>query len=446
VNTLVANTPIVKTPVVNAPVANAPVVNTRVLNARVVNAYACRLCGAPLQRTLVDLGSTPLANCYVTQAEAASGVDRPYPLQVLVCDRCLLVQVGETIPPEAIFAADYAYFSSFSAGWVAHAQRYATAMIARFGLDERSLVAEVASNDGYLLQHFLALGIPVLGIEPAGGVAEAARRIGVRTEQMFFGADTAAGLASRYGRADLIAANNVLAHVPDLPGFVAGFTAMLRPEGVATFEFPHVLSLQEHVQFDTIYHEHFSYLSLLVVEHVLRDAGLRAFDVECLATHGGSLRVFACHVNASHATRHGRDAVRAQEAAAGLHRPETYDSFAPKVARIQHTFRAFVATERASGRLLAAYGAAAKGNTFLNSCGITADDVICVADRNPEKRGKLLPGSHIPVVSPEALAAARPDDVVILPWNLAEEIATELAPMRAAGTRLWVAVPEPHAV
>jgi hypothetical protein len=234
--------------------------------------------------------------------------------------------------------------------------------------------------------------------------------------------------------------------VPDLPGFVGGFAAMLRPEGVATFEFPHLLQLLNLVQFDTIYHEHFSYLSLLVVEHVLRDAGLRVFDVECLPTHGGSLRVFACHEDASHAPRPGVNAVRAQEAAAGLQRPETYDDFAPKVARIQHGFRDFVATEHASGRRLAAYGAAAKGNTFLNCCGITASDVICVADRNPGKQGKLLPGSHIPVVSPEALAASQPDDVVILPWNLAEEVAAELAPLRAAGTRLWVAMPEAHAL
>lgn len=411
-----------------------------------MSARVCRLCGAALQRNLIDLGSTPLANCYVTPEEAARGADRPYPLQVLVCDHCLLVQVGESVPPEAIFAADYAYFSSFSASWVAHAQRYAAAMTRRFHLDATSLVAEVASNDGYLLQHFHAVDIPVLGIEPAAGVAAAARRIGVRTEQMFFGADTAAGLAAQYGRADLIAANNVLAHVPDLPGFVAGFATMLRLEGVATFEFPHLLSLLQLVQFDTIYHEHFSYLSLLVVEHVLRDAGLRVFDVECLPTHGGSLRVFACHANASHASRPGLDAVRAREAEAGLDRPETYDTFARKVAGIQRGFREFVALEHARGRRLAAYGAAAKGNTFLNSCGITAGDIICVADRNPAKQGRLLPGSHIPVVSPEALAAQRPDDVVILPWNLAEEVAAELAPLRSAGTRLWVAVPEARAL
>jgi SAM-dependent methyltransferase len=411
-----------------------------------VTTQNCRLCGAAVHRSLIDLGSTPLANCYVTGEQAAHGADRPYPLQVLVCDRCLLVQVGESVPPEVIFAADYAYFSSFSASWVAHAKRYTQAMIERFRLDAESLVAEVASNDGYLLQHFRAVDIPVLGIEPAAGVGAAARRIGVRTEQMFFGADTAAGLAARYGRADLIAANNVLAHVPDLPGFVAGFAAMLRPEGVATFEFPHLLQLLKLVQFDTIYHEHFSYLSLLVVEHVLHDAGLRVFDVECLPTHGGSLRVFACHAGASHGPQPGLRAVRAQELAAGLDRAETYDSFAPKVARIKHGFRNFVATEHAKGRRLAAYGAAAKGNTLLNCCGITATDVTCVADRNPGKQGKLLPGSHIPVVSPEALAATRPDDVVILPWNLADEVAAELAPLRAAGTRLWVAVPEARAL
>ena len=402
----------------------------------------CRLCGAVMHRDLIDLGATPLANCYVTREEAAQGADRPYPLRVMVCDRCLLAQVTETVPPDAIFAANYAYFSSFSASWVAHAQRYTQAMIDRFRLDAESLVAEVASNDGYLLQHFRTAGIPVLGIEPAANVAAAARRIGVRTEEKFFGADTAEGLVAQYGRANLMAANNVLAHVPDLPGFVGGFAAMLAPEGVVTFEFPHLLRLLEQVQFDTIYHEHFSYLSLLVVERVLGDAGLRVFDVECLPTHGGSLRVFACHQAARHAPRPGLDTVRAQEKAAGLHRAAGYSSFAPKVARIRRGFRTFVAAEHARGRRLAGYGAAAKGNTFLNYCGITAGDVLCVADRNPAKQGKLLPGSHIPVVSPDELAAAQPDDVVVLPWNIADEVAAELAPLRAAGTRLWVAVPE----
>jgi hypothetical protein len=404
----------------------------------------CHLCGAILTRCLVDLGATPLANGFLTPLQAEGGIDHAYPLRVMVCDRCLLVQVADTLPPEAIFAADYAYFSSFSSSWMAHAQRYTTAMIERFHLGPDSLVAEVASNDGYLLRHFDAAGIRVLGIEPAADVAAAARRIGVPTEQMFFGADTAAGLAARYGRADLIAANNVLAHVPDMPGFVAGFAALLATEGVATFEFPHLLRLLQQVQFDTIYHEHFSYLSLLVVERVLRDAGLRAFDVEPLPTHGGSLRVFACHANAGHAARPALAMVRAQEAEAGLRHAESYDGFAPRVARMRAAFRDFVTDRAEAGRGLAAYGAAAKGNTLLNCCGITARDIICVADRNPAKQGKLLPGSHIPVVSPEALTAARPDDVVVLPWNIADEVAAELAPLRAAGTRLWVAVPEPH--
>jgi hypothetical protein len=405
---------------------------------------SCRLCGAALSRCLVDLGEMPLANGFLTPTQLAAGADRHYRLRVMVCDRCLLVQVAETVSPETIFAADYAYFSSYAASWVAHAERYATAMIARYGLSADTLVAEVASNDGYLLQHFHAAGIPVLGIEPAAGVAAAARRRGVPTEAMFFGADTAAGLAARYGRARLIAANNVLAHVPDLPGFAAGFAILLHQDGVATFEFPHVLRLLAEVQFDTIYHEHFSYLSLLVVEHVLRDAGLRVFDVEPLPTHGGSLRVFACHAEAGHAPRPGLEAVRAQEAAAGLHRPESYDSFAPQVAAIRDRFRSFVAEQRRRGRRLAGYGAAAKGNTFLNHCGITARDLLCVADSNPAKQGHLLPGSHIPVVSPDALAAARPDDVVVLPWNIADEVAAVLRPLRAGGTRLWLAMPAPR--
>jgi SAM-dependent methyltransferase len=402
---------------------------------------ACRLCGAKLTHSLVDLGATPLANAYVTPEQAAHGVDRAFPLHARVCESCLLVQVDASVPPEKIFAGDYAYFSSFSAGWVAHAQRYAADMTQRFGLGPHSLVAEVASNDGYLLRHFVAAGIPVLGIEPAAGVAEAARRLGVRTETVFFGVDTATALLPRYGHADLIAANNVLAHVPDLAGFTAGFTVLLAPEGVATFEFPHLLYLLRQVQFDTIYHEHFSYLSLLVVERVLRDAGLRVFDVASLPTHGGSLRVFACHHDAEHSTGPGVAATRELEAAAGLHDPRSYDGFAPKVAAIQRGFRDFVAAARTEGRRLAAYGAAAKGNTFLNCCGISARDLICVADRNPAKQGLLLPGSHIPVVSPAALADTRPDDVVILPWNIAAEVASELGVLRQAGTRLWVAMP-----
>jgi SAM-dependent methyltransferase len=402
----------------------------------------CRLCGAGLNRSFVDLGSTPLANSYPTAEQVALGQERSYRLHARVCDDCLLVQVDEAVPADAIFSADYAYFSSISTTWVAHARRYADAMIARFALGPQSLVMEAASNDGYLLQHFVARGVPVLGIEPAASVAAAAIAIGVPTEVTFFNADSAGGLAARHGRADLIAANNVLAHVPDLPGFVAGFAELLRPEGVATFEFPHLLNLIRQVQFDTIYHEHYTYLSLLVVERVLVGAGLRVFDVEGLSTHGGSLRVFCCRAGAAHPTQARVAQMRALETDAGLHRPEAYDAMAPKVAAVVGAFRDFVAAGRASGRRLAAYGAAAKGNTFLNACRVTASDILCVADRSPAKQGRLLPGSHLPVVAPDALAKICPDDVVILPWNIADEIAAELQPLRAAGCRFWVAVPE----
>jgi len=402
----------------------------------------CRLCGAELKRSFVDLGATPLANSYLTAEQVAHGDERSYRLHARVCDACLLVQVDEAIPATAIFSADYAYFSSISSTWVAHARRYAEAMIARFDLGPQSLVMEVASNDGYLLQHFRARGVPVLGIEPAASVAAAAVRIGIPTEITFFNADTAKGLVARHGRADLITANNVLAHVPDLPGFVAGFFEVLRPEGVATFEFPHLLNLIRLVQFDTIYHEHYSYFSLLVVERVLANAGLRVFDVERLPTHGGSLRVFCCRANAAHVGQPGLTQMRTLEVEAGLDRPEAYDAMAPKVAAVVGAFRKFVAAQKSSGRRLTAYGAAAKGNTFLNACGIIASDILCVADRSLAKQGRLLPGSHVPVVAPEALEKICPDDLVILPWNIADEIAAELQPLRAAGCRLWVAMPE----
>lgn len=403
-------------------------------------AHACRLCGARLSRTLVDLGHTPLANSYLT-TEQAIRAEPMFPLRVRVCDTCLLVQVDETVPAEAIFS-EYAYFSSYSSSWVEHARRYANAMIERYALTRESLVMEVASNDGYLLRHFRDRGVPVLGIEPAGNVADAARAIGVPTECVFFGTDTAMEIAASHGCADLIAANNVLAHVPDIFGFVAGFAAVLKPNGVVTFEFPHLLNLIQQVQFDTIYHEHYSYLSLLVVERVLRSTGMRAFDVEVLPTHGGSLRVHACLAAGPYSARPGLRAVRSAERKAGLDKTTTYDSFAGRVETVRERFRGFIAECHASGRRVAAYGAAAKGNTFLNSCGITSHDIAWVADRNPAKQGKLLPGSHIPIVAPETIQQAPPDDLIILPWNIAAEVATQLAPLRRTGTRFWTACPE----
>ena len=403
-----------------------------------MNTHSCRLCGTRLTRTLVDLGRTPLANAYLT---ADGAVREPsFPLRVRVCDACLLVQVEEAVPAEAIFS-DYAYFSSYSSSWVEHARRYASAMTERYALGPDSLVMEVASNDGYLLRHFHDRGIPVLGIEPAANVAEAARTIGIPTETVFFGAETAMEIAATHGCADLIAANNVLAHVPDIFGFVAGFAAVLKPNGVVTFEFPHLLNLIEQVQFDTIYHEHYSYLSLLVVERVLRSTGLRAFDVELQPTHGGSLRVHACLAGGPHSARASLRAVRAAERKAGLDKAATYDGFAERVAHVREEFRAFIAERHATGRRIAAYGAAAKGNTFLNSCGITHQDIAWVADRNPVKQGKLLPGSHIPIVAPEAIQNAPPDDLIILPWNIAAEVTAQLAPLRQAGTQFWTACP-----
>ncbi len=405
----------------------------------------CRLCAAAMHRTLIDLGSTPLANAFVTQAQADAGLDRAWPLHVRVCDACLLVQADAAVPPEAIFS-DYAYFSSTSASWVEHARRYAGDMIRRFGLTRASLVLEVASNDGYLLQHFAAAGMAVLGVEPAANIAAVARARGIPTEELFFGRQTARALAGRGVQADLIAANNVLAHVPDLLGFVAGFAKVLAPQGVATFEFPHLLRLLQGVQFDTIYHEHFSYLSLLVAEKLLAAAGLRAFDAEQLTTHGGSLRLFVCHRAASHAEQPGLAVVRALEHAGGLHRPATYDGFAPRVAAVQRGLQDFLAARRAAGRRVAAYGAAAKGNTLLNTSGIGPDQIAFVADASPAKQGRLLPGSHIPVVPPETLLRGGADDVVILPWNLASEVTGELAALRRTGTQFWVAVPELAAV
>ncbi|WP_309091842.1 class I SAM-dependent methyltransferase [Phenylobacterium sp.] len=402
---------------------------------------ACRFCRSPLTQTFLDLGEQPLANSYLTREELEAGIERAYPLHTRVCGRCFLVQADDVVPAEAIFDAEYAYFSSYSAGWVEHARRYAEAMAERFGLGPESLVIEVASNDGYLLQHFVAMDVPVLGVEPTANTAEAARARGVRTETVFFNEQTAVELAARGDRADLMAANNVLAHVPDINGFVAGFRHVLKPEGVLTFEFPHLLNLIEQVQFDTIYHEHFSYLSLLAVEQVLAAHDLRAFDVERLPTHGGSLRVYCALRSSGHAESDALRQLRADEAAAGLDRLETYADFTPKVEAVRDSFRAFLAEARDEGREIAAYGAAAKGNTFLNYCGATADDIVCAFDANPAKQGRYMPGSHIPILAPDQVAEVRPDYVLILPWNLRDEIMGQLAYVREWGGRFVTASP-----
>jgi SAM-dependent methyltransferase len=406
-----------------------------------MTAPLCRSCRTPLVHTFLDLGLQPLANSYLTADQLAAGTERSYPLHVRVCEACFLVQADDAVPADAIFDDAYAYFSSYSTSWVEHARRYAAAMAERLGLGPESLVIEVASNDGYLLQHFVDMDIPVLGIEPTANTAEAAVARGVPTEVMFFGEATGRMLAARGLRADLMAANNVLAHVPDIGDFVAGFREVLKDEGVLTFEFPHLLNLIEKVQFDTIYHEHYSYLSLLAVEQVLRAKGLRPFDVERLSTHGGSLRLFCAHVGSGHEETDALRRLRADEDAAGLGRIGTYAGFAPRVEAVRDSFRAFLAAEKAAGRKLAAYGAAAKGNTFLNYCGTTTADIVAVFDASPAKQGRFLPGSHLPILSPEAVRQVRPDDLLILPWNLKDEIIGQMAFIRDWGGRFVTASP-----
>jgi len=400
----------------------------------------CRNCAARLREVFADLGRMPLANSYLT-ASALRAPEPSYPLVARLCTACLLVQIDDVVPPGTIFS-DYPYFSSYSATWVEHARRYAEAMIDRLGLGPQSEVVEIASNDGYLLQHFVAAGIPVLGVEPAANVAAAAIEKRVPTEIAFFGEATARQLAAEGHCADLIAANNVLAHVPDINDFVAGFKHLLKPGGVATFEFPHLLRLIEHVQFDTIYHEHFSYFSLLTAERVLARHGLRVFDVEELSTHGGSLRLFVGHEAGGQPEGAGLHAVRAAESAARLSEPAGYQGFQARIDLVRDGFLSYLDDAKRKGRRIAAYGAAAKGNTLLNFCGVGTDGIAFVVDRNPYKQGRFLPGSHLPIFDPEAVFETRPDDLVILPWNLADEIAREMADIRAWGGRFVIAVPE----
>jgi SAM-dependent methyltransferase len=399
----------------------------------------CRFCGTALNVTLVDLGMMPLANSFVTAAEAAN--ERHFPLHVRVCPTCLLVQASHFVSPDEIFS-EYAYFSSYADSWVEHARHYANAAIARFRLGPGSLVVEVASNDGYLLQHFQNRGVPVLGVEPAANVAQAALAKGIPTEIAFFGTVTAKRLASRGGKADLMAANNVLAHVPDIRDFLAGFALLLKSDGVATFEFPHVLKLLREVQFDTIYHEHFSYLSLLAVENLFAATGLKAIDVEEIPTHGGSLRLYAARQDSSRVPASSLDALRAKERSASLDRLEGYGGFSKQVKAVKAAFQGFIAQAKADGKTIAAYGAAAKGNTFLNYCGVTQDDITCVFDRSIAKQGRLLPGSHIPVIAPARLTEVKPDFLVILPWNLAGEITAVNSALTSWGGKFVVAVPQ----
>ena len=404
-------------------------------------ASECQGCGALLTITLVDLGMQPLANSYLTPDQA--NLREPvFPLHARVCEQCLLVQVDRVTPPETIFNETYAYFSSFSDSWLDHCRQYAADMIGRFDLGPESQVVEIASNDGYLLQYFAEQGISVLGIEPAGNVAAAARAKGIPTEEKFFGRDTATELAQRGLFADLMAAKNVMAHVPDIHGFVAGIPILLKPDGVFTVEFPHLLNLIREVQFDTIYHEHFTYLSLLAVKRIFEQHGLIVFDATEQPTHGGSLRVFACRSGAAHAVTDNVEFVLQKERDFGLDRGEGYRGFEDRVKAVRAGLLQFLEHARGNGKTVVAYGAAAKGNTLLNYCGVGTNHIAFAVDRNPAKQGTLLPGSHIPVKAPEALADFRPDYVLILPWNLRDEIIGQLASVRDWGGRFVTAIPE----
>ena len=402
----------------------------------------CRHCAAPVTLPLVDLGTAPPSNAYLSAA-ALHQPERWYPLRVLVCENCWLVQTEDFAEAHELFDAEYAYFSSYSSSWLAHAQAYVEAMVQRFALGAHSQVVEVAANDGYLLQYVAQRGIPCLGIEPTASTAAAARAKGIMVVERFFGVALAQELVAQGHSADLIAANNVLAHVPDINDFVAGFATLLQPTGVATFEFPHLLPLVQQCQFDTLYHEHFSYLSLTAVQRIFAANGLAVFDVQELPTHGGSLRVFAQRSDSA-APRPTESAVAAllvREAAAGVCSAGFYGDFQLQALRIKRELLSFLLDAQARGRKVAAYGAAAKGNTLLNFAGVRADLLPYVVDKNPAKQGKFLPGSRIPIVDEAHLRADRPDVVLILPWNLKDEVTAQLAYVREWGGEFVTAAP-----
>lgn len=401
----------------------------------------CRHCAAELRLPWLDLGSAPYSNGYLTP-ESLQAPEPWFPLKVLVCTSCWLVQTEDRVDAEALFTDQYAYFSSFSETWLNHAEAYVDAMSERFRLDRNSHVVEIAANDGYLLQYVQRRGIPCLGIEPTASTAHAARQKGIEILEAFFSSDLGSDLAAEGRAADLITANNVLAHVPDINDFLRGIASLLKPDGVVTFEFPHLLRLVQGSQFDTIYHEHFSYLSLTALKGILESNRLSVFDVTPLPTHGGSLRVFAQRADSkTHQPCPGLAEGLAEEARAGIQQEAFYSAFQAEANRIKHEFLAFALEVRKSGKSLAAYGAAAKGNTFLNFAGVRPDLLPFVVDRNPAKQGKFLPGSRIPILPELALRERRPDYVLLLPWNLKEELVQQLAYIHEWGGRCVTAVP-----
>ncbi|MCT7990067.1 class I SAM-dependent methyltransferase [Laspinema olomoucense] len=401
----------------------------------------CRHCGSELKLPLVDLGSAPPSNAYLTE-QTLQAPERWFPLRVLVCESCWLVQTEDFAHANELFDADYAYFSGFSSSWLAHCDRYVSEMVERFGLNQDSYVVEVAANDGYLLQYVQGRGIPCLGIEPTASTAAAARHKGISIVEEFFGTDLAKKLASEGKQADLTVANNVLAHVPNINDFVAGFAILLKPQGVATFEFPHLLRLMEENQFDTIYHEHFSYLSLTAVKQVFTTNCLSIFDVEEHPTHGGSLRVFAQHPDSGvHPVSSRVEKLLNRELKLGISNADYYADFQTKINQVKNDFLTFLLEAKRQGKVVAGYGAAAKGNTLMNYAGIRPDLISFIVDRNPAKQGKFMPGSRIPIVEESYIKKVQPDFVVILPWNLKTEVMKQLEYIRARGAQFITAVP-----
>ena len=400
----------------------------------------CRHCGTPLTHTFVDLGFAPPSNAYL----AADDLNKPekyYPLKVKVCDNCWLVQTEDYAEADELFSADYAYFSSTSSGWLAHAKAYAEQMTHRLGLNSNSLVIEVASNDGYLLKNFLSARIPCLGIEPTASTAAAAEKIGIPVLREFFGEAIGKQLAQQGKQADLIAGNNVYAHVPDINDFTKGLKAALKSNGTITLEFPHLMRLLEQAQFDTIYHEHFSYLSLYTVSRIFTAAGLRLWHVEELPTHGGSLRVYGCHAEDTKSSTEALQLLLAEEARRGVQTLGPYTDFQPRAEKIKNDLLEFLLEQKKAGKSVAAYGAAAKGNTLLNYAGVKPDLLPYVCDAATAKQNKYMPGSHIPIFNAEAIIEAKPDYVLVLPWNIAEEVRSQLF-QDLPNTQFVTAVPE----
>ena len=400
----------------------------------------CRFCDTPLEHSFVDLGMSPLCESFL-KADQRNHAESFYPLAVWVCHECFLVQLQEYVTPDNIFD-DYAYFSSFSESWLRHAARYCDEIADRLQLSSDSFVVEIASNDGYLLQNFVQKGVPCLGIEPAANVAEAAREKGVESLVAFFGCETAQRVRDERGAANLIAGNNVLAHVPDINDFVGGLKILLADDGVVTMEFPHLWRLMEGNQFDTIYHEHFSYLSFSTTRRIFADHGLELFDVQELPSHGGSLRIFAQHEGHARPVTAAAEDLLAREAEAGFTELEHYLSFTPQVERTKRRLLSFLIDARDQGKRIAGYGAPGKGNTLLNYCGIRTDLLEYTVDRNPYKHGRFCPGTHIPIFPPEKLAETKPDFILILPWNLKKEILEQLSYAREWGARFVVPIPE----